>query len=74
MSDRERAIDIINQIPEYKMIYVIEILNGLKGVMGDTINEETADAINEVSVMQKDNSGQHFDGSTKEFFEMMMSD
>lgn len=39
MSDRERAIDIINQIPEYKMIYVVEMLNGLKGLM-DNITEE----------------------------------
>ena len=29
MSDREMAIDIINQIPEYKLIYAVDMLKGL---------------------------------------------
>lgn len=73
MSNKEIAIDIINQIPEYKLSYVVDMLNGLKGLLvdNDELNQDTVDAIDEISAMQKNNRGQHFDGSTKEFFEMM---
>lgn len=39
MSNKEKAIDIINQIPEYKLIYVIDVLNGIKNMLTDV--EET---------------------------------
>ena len=32
MSNKEMAVNIINQIPEQNMPYVIEILNGLKNI------------------------------------------
>ncbi len=43
MSNRELAIDIINQIPEYKLTYVIDMLNGLKGLLISDIEEVEPD-------------------------------
>ncbi len=43
MSNRELAIDIINQIPEYKLTYVIDMLNGLKGLLVSDIEEVEPD-------------------------------
>jgi len=35
MSNREMVISIVNQIPEYKLPYVIDILNGIKNMIAD---------------------------------------
>jgi hypothetical protein len=35
MSNKEKAINIINEIPEYKLVYVIEVLNGIKNMLND---------------------------------------
>lgn len=43
MSNRELAINIINQIPEYKLSYVIDMLKGLKGLLNDDIEEVEPD-------------------------------
>ncbi|MBP3359907.1 MAG: hypothetical protein J6N52_03565 [Clostridia bacterium] len=39
MSNKELAIDIINQIPECKLTYVIDMLNGIKGLLIDNVEE-----------------------------------
>ena len=36
MSNKEIAINIINQIPEYKMVYVVNMLNNIKNLITDT--------------------------------------
>lgn len=43
MSDREIAIDIINQIPEYKLTYVVDVLNGIKNMLDNNIEEVEPD-------------------------------
>lgn len=35
MSNKEMAINIVNQIPEYKLPYVIDILNSVKNMLVD---------------------------------------
>ncbi len=35
MSDKEIAKNIIDSLPDYKMVYVIDVLNGLKGLIVD---------------------------------------
>ncbi len=35
MSNKELAINIINQIPEYKLTYVVDVLNGIKNMLID---------------------------------------
>lgn len=62
MSNRELAINIIDQIPEYKLNYVVDVLNGIKNmILDDDINSgisnsETLAAIKEVEDMQKNPS------------------
>ena len=36
MSNKEISINIINQIPEYKMVYVVNMLNNIKNLITDT--------------------------------------
>lgn len=44
MSNRELAIDIINQIPEYKLTYVVDMLNGIKNLLiNNSVPEEEPD-------------------------------
>lgn len=35
MSNKDMAISIVNQIPEYKLPYVIDILNSVKNMLVD---------------------------------------
>lgn len=41
MSNKERAIQLIRSIPEDKLLYVVELLKGIKGI---SIEEEEPDA------------------------------
>ncbi len=67
MSNREFAKALIDQISEAKLIYVIPYLQG--AALSDEIpNQETIDAMNEVQQMINSNSGEHFSGSTDNFF------
>lgn len=43
MSNREKAINIINQIPDYKLIYVVDVLNGIKNMLIDNVEEVKPD-------------------------------
>ena len=70
MSNREFAKTLIDQISEAKLIYVITYLQGAD--LSDEIpNQETIDAMNEVQQMINTNSGEHFSGSTDDFFAML---
>lgn len=73
MSNKEIAIDIINQIPEYKLVYVVDVL---KDFLSDNkeLNKDTIDAIEETTDMQENGKGQHYEGSTKDFFKMLMNE
>lgn len=73
MSDRERAIQLLEAVPDYKIEYVIAYLQGM--IVGENIpNEETLEAFREVDKMKKDGSGQHYNGSTKEFLNTLLED
>lgn len=73
MSDRERAIQLLEAVPDYKIEYVIAYLQGM--IVGENIpNEETLEAFREVDEMKKDGSGQHYNGSTKKFLNMLLED
>lgn len=43
MSNREIAIDIINQIPEYKMTYVVDMLNSIKNLLIEEVEPDKWD-------------------------------
>lgn len=77
MSNREIAIDLIGQIPDYKLSYVIAFLQGASIPDSDTEhipNAETIEAIKECEEMIKNGTGQRFTGSTKDFFKMLMEE
>lgn len=59
MSNKELAIDIINKIPEYKLPYVIEMLNGLKGLLDNDLTEVNPDEwdLKMISEAEKINDG-----------------
>ena len=59
MSNKERAIQLLDQVPESKMYYVIGFLEGV--VVPDEIpNSETLAAFAEVDEMKKTGIGQRF--------------
>lgn len=73
MSNRERAIQLLEAIPDYKIEYVIAYLQGM--IVGEKIpNEETLEALSEIDEMKKNGDGQHYEGSTKDFLNMLLED
>ena len=73
MSNRERAIQLLNTIDDEKMIYIVNILENLTG-LADIPNNETVEAIKEGNTMIKNGTGQRFTGSTKDFFNMLLEE
>ena len=73
MSDRERAIQLLNVIDDEKMVYVVGILENLTG-FADIPNNETIEAIREGDEMLKNGTGQRFTGSTEDFFNMLLEE
>ena len=70
MGNRELAKNLIDQVPEEKLLYVASYLQGV--VLRDEIpNPETAEAMNEVDHMIATGSGEHFSGSTADFFRLL---
>lgn len=73
MSDRERAIQLLDAVPDYKIQYVIAYLQGM--IVGEKIpNEDTLGAFTEIEEMKQDGKGQHYNGSTKEFLNKLLED
>lgn len=75
MSEMERASALLGMVPEYKLGYVIAYLQGLIADVttnqDDIPNAETIAAMQEVNEMIRTGSGQHFQGTAKEFFAML---
>ena len=73
MSDREKAIDLISKIPDYKMYYVLSFLEGA-AIPDEIPNADTLAAIEEGEQMIADGTGQHFSGSTEDFTNMLLGE
>lgn len=73
MSNREKALQLLNIIDDEKMIYVVGILENLTG-FADIPNNETIEAIKEGDEMLKSGTGQRFTGSTEDFFHMLLEE
>ena len=69
MSSRELAKNLIDQIPESKMFYIITYLQGAL-VPDETPNADTIEAMNEL----KNGGGHRFSGTTQELFAELMED
>ncbi len=73
MSNREKAVQLLNVIDDEKMIYVVGILENLTGLV-NIPNDETIEAIEEGDEMLKSGTGQRFTGSTEDFFHMLLEE
>jgi len=67
MSDREMVQQIIDALPEYKITGLLAFLRSFE----DMPNDETAAAMRETDDMIEAGTGQHFTGSTADFFAAM---
>lgn len=74
MSYQEIAKNMIDRLPEEKLIFIINILENIGEMSGLAVhpeftpNEETRSAIAEVDEMIRTGAGEHFSGSTADFF------
>lgn len=73
MSNKERAIQLLDQIPESKMYYILGILEGA-AIPDEMPNEETIAAFAEIDEMKRAGSGQHFSGTTEDFLNMLLEE
>lgn len=73
MSNRDFAKTLIDQVPENKLLYAVYFLQGMI-VPDETPNSETLKAIAEVDQMIQNGSGEHFTGSTADFFTILNED
>lgn len=80
MDYQEIAKNMIDQLPEDKLIFVINILENIGEMLGIelhpafTPNQETLDAIAEAEDMIRTGTGERFSGSTEDFFKMLSED
>ena len=74
MSYQEIAKNMIDRLPEDKLIFVINILENIGEMSGLAVhpkftpNEDTRAAMAEVDGMISTGTGEHFSGSTADFF------
>lgn len=73
MSYKELAKNLIDQIPDSKMYYIVAYLQGA-AIPEEVPNAETLEALEEVEEMIKTCSGQHFQGTAEDFTDMLLSD
>lgn len=73
MSEREKAIQLLNVIDDEKMVYVVSILENLTGLV-NIPNDETIAAIKEGDEMLENGTSQRFDGSTEDFFRGLLEE
>lgn len=71
MSNREKAVQLLAAVPDYKIGYVIAYLQGLTEDE-EVPNEETIEAMKEAEDMIKKGTLQHFEGSTSDFLKMAL--
>ena len=75
MSTRELAKSLIDQVPENKLLYIIAYLQG--AALPDNVetpNAKTLAAIEEVENMIETGKGEHFEGSTDDFFAQLAAE
>lgn len=68
MSNKERVMQLIEDVPDYKLTYVIEILNSIKGLLVDEVEPDKWD------LQMIEDARRINDGSTVSFDEMLAKD
>ena len=75
MSTRELARNLLDQVPESKLLYVVAYLQGVTTPEDyETPNARTLVAIDEVDEMIRTGKGEHFEGSTADFFAQLAAE
>lgn len=80
MSNRELAKNMIDRLPEDKMIFVVNILENIGEMSGVSLypefmpNATTIAAMAETDEMIRTGSGQHFQGTADEFTNLLLSE
>lgn len=69
MSNKEKAIQLLDQIPESKMYYIIGILEGA-AIPDEEPNKETIEAMREL----ENGGGEVFKGTAHDFISSMLED
>lgn len=57
MSNKERVMQLIEDIPEHKLVFVIDVLESLKAYAGETIEPDEWD-LKMIAEAKKENDGQ----------------
>lgn len=73
MSYKELAKNLIDQIPDSKMYYIVAYLQGA-AIPEEVPNIATLEALEEVEEMIRTGSGQHFQGTAEDFTDMLLSE
>ena len=73
MSYREMAKNLIDTIPDSKLLYVVAYLQGVS-VPDETPNEKTLAAMAEIEEAIATGTVEGFSGSTTDFFKMLAED
>jgi hypothetical protein len=68
MSNKEKVLQIIDNIPENKLIFVVDMLNSIKGLLVDETEPDEWDS-EMIAEAEKEN-----DGKTVSFEEMLKKD
>ena len=74
MSEREQALNMVRAMPDDKITALLAFLRTLWESSGETEevpNAETIAAMEETDEMIRTGGGQHFTGSTADFFAML---
>lgn len=68
MSNKDRVMQLIEDVPDYKLTYVIDILNSIKGLLVDEVKPDKWD------LQMIEDARRINDGSTVSFDEMLAKD
>lgn len=74
MSDRDRAIDIIERLPENKIIFVLTYLQGLEDGIQEVPNEETIKSFAETDNAILSGKVKPFTGNTEDFLNDILAE
>lgn len=74
MSDREKIYQLLDIVPDDKIAYIVGYIQGLTTEYSEGPNEETVIAIKEGDDILENGTGQRFEGSSKDFFEMILEE
>ena len=56
MSDREQAISLINQMPDHKLKYIVQVLNSIKNLLIDEVPPDSWD-LAMIAEAERENDG-----------------